>query len=151
MRARRRTAANRRPAFTLLEVVIIAVVLALMATIAIPRMSRAGNDDAALQTRAGHAALQTAIDIYAEEHAGDRPSLRDLPLALTGYTTTEGSPRTKHDRTPAHIYGPYLDAIPVIETGPARGSASIGDTPLPSVAWVYDERSGAVRPNTGRR
>ena len=68
-------AANRKSAFSLVELVIVIVIIGIIAAIAVPRISRGakGATDSAL--KGDLTALRSAIDLYAAEHGGSFPTV----------------------------------------------------------------------------
>ncbi len=52
-------------------------------------------------------------------------------------------------KAPAHIYGPYLRAIPGLPVNaPEKGSNGIAAAPGAGIGWVYTVQSGSIRANT---
>jgi hypothetical protein len=146
--------ALRRGVFSLLEVAVVLVVLAVVATIVGPRVSRAAAT--ARRPSLAHEHLLTgqlrmmrhAIDEYAADHHGRHPegAADQVVRQLTEYS--DGIGHTSPTRTRRHRLGPYLREIPAIPVGPARGKTTLAlpDQPLRDVAWVYDPTTGHVRP-----
>lgn len=140
---------QRSRAFSLIELVIVIVIIGIIAAIAVPRMSRgaAGATDAAL--RADLATLRAAIDLFHTEHEGLYPAEADIALQLTGYSNLAGTAVPVKD--PAHIYGPYLRAIPGLPVNAAeKGSNGIAAIPVAGIGWIYTIAAGAgnIRANT---
>lgn len=157
---------NRRAAssgFSVIEGVIVLVILGTIAAIAVPRMSRAGQN-AAENTLAGDMAVwRNALDLYQRDHNGSYPKdSTTLPAQLTQYTDLAGEVSTAKDGT--HIFGPYLRSVPPLpvtdpEDGAAvpQGSSTIGPVLIGGAptrfvpngyGWLYDG-AGNVYPNTG--
>lgn len=100
--------------FSLVEMAMVMATMAIIAMIAVPRMSRAADDAHAGALVANVRVLQGAIEMYAIEHGGLSPGQKadqsiDLSGArfaqrLTGLTTELGNT--------GGIYGPYLLRIP---------------------------------------
>src|SRR5688572_30331198 len=105
-----------RGLFSLMELGIVLVVLALVATVVGPRMSRAAAgpsphlQDDLLAGRLRM--LRVAIDEYAADHGGRFPEGDpDAVLhQLTGYSDRLG--HTSPTRNPRHRLGPYLREMP---------------------------------------
>jgi len=134
-------------AFSLLELVIVIAIVAVIAAIAIPRMSRGsrGADEAALE--GDLAVLRNAIEVFAAEHGNTYPSVSSIVKQLTQYTDALGHAQTNRDKT--HIYGPYVVKIPPLPVGPRKGGTDIAAEDAKDVGWIYDEKTGHIRANTG--
>ena len=140
-------------AFSLVELVIVVVILGVIAAIAVPRISRGarGASDSAL--RADLAAMRNGIDLYAAEHVGAFPAVATFEAQMTTYTDEAGAAVPVKDA--AHLYGPYLRAIPGLPvagaglTAGAKGDTAVAAAAGAGVGWVYDATSGAILANTG--
>ncbi len=142
-----KTSKQHSRAFSLIELVIVIVIIGIIAAIAVPRMSRgaAGATDAAL--RADLATLRAAIDLFHTEHEGLYPDEATIAAQLTGYSDLIGTAVPVKDA--AHIYGPYLRAIPGLPVNaPEKGSIGIAAAPGIGVGWVYASSDGSIRANT---
>lgn len=138
---------HRSRAFSLIELVIVIVIIGIIAAIAVPRMSRgaAGATDAAL--RADLATLRAAIDLYHTEHEGLFPTAADISLQLTTYSNLGGTAVAIKDT--AHIYGPYIRAIPSLPVNaPEKGSNGIAAVPGVGIGWIYTALNGTINANT---
>jgi len=80
-----------RRAFTLVEIMIVVVITAILAMIAIPRISGASDEarDSALKTDLR--VVRTQLQIYKNEHDGSYPDKQDFAAQLTGKTHADGS------------------------------------------------------------
>jgi len=131
--------------FSLVELITVVVILGLIATIAIPRMSRGAEGAAESALAADLALLEGAIERYRVDHVGDAPQLADMPAALLDYTSEQGAVSTTKDAT--HRLGPYIDRVPEMKLGELKGDTSIGPFSDAGVAWQYDESTGRIRAN----
>jgi prepilin-type N-terminal cleavage/methylation domain-containing protein len=164
--------------FTLVELLIVVIILAILAAIVIPQFSSATTDtqEAALDSNLG--GLRNAIELYKAQHtAYPGAGVSNGNAACTGtkgtataagaqafmdhllmYTDSAGNACTVGDST--FKYGPYLrkalpnDAI----SNPAKGSAvgdltvtATGAAIVPTVTtggWAYDSKSGQIVMNS---
>lgn len=155
-------------AFSVVELVVIAVILVLVAALSIPRSSQAAGADCELQLRAELKVLRNAIELYYYDHghwpaqkpdgiggaAGDpATALRQL----TGVTNRQG-----HVIVPTFgetHFGPYLaDGVPPCPAPPVIGKHGlfvISGEELPrfspsaaEAGWVYNCETGAIAANS---
>lgn len=151
--ARCRRAAQ-RPAFSLVELAMVVATIAMIAAVAVPRMSSAAerSRDAALV--ASTDVLQRALDMYSVEHY-------DLTAAhLDGVKDTDGTKFVQRLLRPTDeggnvggggaVFGPYLRTMPrntmnnlatVRVDGPAAGLGTHG--------WRYDSNANVIEPDDG--
>jgi len=132
--------------FSLLELVIVVAIVAILGTIAIPRMSRgsAGANDSAL--KGDLAVLRNAIDLYSAEHGGAYPTVANIVNQLTQYTDDAGAAQAAKDGT--HIYGPYVRKVPPLTVGARKNSTGIAAADAAGIGWIYTEATGDIRANT---
>jgi general secretion pathway protein G len=146
-------AANRKSAFSLVELVIVIVIIGIIAAIAVPRISRGakGATDSAL--KGDLTALRSAIDLYAAEHGGSFPTVAKFVEQLTTFTNAAGGDSAT--KTGAFIFGPYLKAIPglpvagVGTTGGAVGDKGVAAADAANIGWLYTVGTGDIIANTG--
>lgn len=134
----------RRPGFSLVELVIVVIILGIVASIALRRVSRHAEAGAASAAQQDVAVLQQAVERYRAEH-GTYPAADQVADQLTWYTDVFGAV-SKARGTP-YIYGPYVRRVPPVPLGPARGSTTIAATAGEGIGWIYDETTGEIKPN----
>jgi prepilin-type N-terminal cleavage/methylation domain-containing protein len=166
-------AQSRRSGFTLVELLIVVIILAILAAIVIPQFSSATVDAQESALDANAHAMRAAIDLYRVQHNGKYPGA----VAATGATCTVGTAGTGAINTaqavidqltkfssasgttcsgadPTTLLGPYLrkgvPAEPI--TNSATISVATAGTPLaPSAAtggWAYDVKTGQLVMNS---
>lgn len=133
---------NRRHAFTLVEVLIVVVIMAVLAATIIPQFSDSSKDAKISTAKFNLHTLRAQIQMYRTNHDGASPDA--ALLKLTQKTNAAGVQGT----TTAHIYGPYLSDIPVNSlTGGKVVAAPATVPPVAVVAnadWLYDAATGQV-------
>ena len=166
MRARTNTTIQ-QPAFSLVELIVVVVVIGILAAIAIPRLSRGTAKSGARATQCDLALLQRQIDLYAGEHGGVYPGFNQdgdnsahteeaFLAQLTMFSKYDG--KTKATSSPDHRYGPYLrKGMPVLKIGPKQGLNGVvvvtGSTELTyqesaDAGWLYNDTTGQIVTNS---
>ena len=141
-----------RSGFTLIEVLIVIVIMAVLAATIIPQFSSSTKDAQTSSVKFNAHALRSQIELYKAHHLGNYPEIIDSSLPqLTKASDVSGNTVDTPDA--AHPYGPYLDDIPVnpfnslktvaavatAGTRPTTGSGASG--------WQYDKTTGGIWPN----
>ncbi|RMF93904.1 MAG: type II secretion system protein [Planctomycetota bacterium] len=129
-----------RNAFTLIEVLIVVVIMAILAAVIIPQFT-ASTDDAKESSTAFNAhVLRSQLELYKIHHGSYPADLNMLTIA------------TDKDGNPGGQYGPYIDQIPVEPTTGSNGVNTAASKPAAPVAgdvgWVYIPTTGEIYPNT---
>ncbi len=135
---------QRRSAFTLIEVLIVVVIMAILAATIIPQFTDSTKDAKSSTVLFNLHTLRSQIQLYRTQHNGTAPSgtLAEL-LVSTDATGAQG--------TGANFpYGPYLRQIP---TNPYSNSAAVkvitndpaqaGDV-TGTNGWLYNTTSGSI-------
>jgi prepilin-type N-terminal cleavage/methylation domain-containing protein len=169
-----RIAAHSRPnGFTLVELLIVVIILAILAAIVIPQFSSATVDAQESALDANVHSLRAAIDLYRVQHGGKYPGA----VAATGATCTVGAAGTGAVNTaqavidqmtkyssaagttcsgadPTTLLGPYLrKGFPAepITNSTAIAVATAGTPLAPAAAtggWSYDVKTGQIVMNS---
>jgi general secretion pathway protein G len=134
---------QRRQAFTLIEVLIVVVILAIVGATVIPQITDS-TDAKASTVNLNLRTLRSQIQVYRTHHGGSPPSstLAEL-LASTDSTGAQGIGGN-------FPYGPYLREIPrnpisnaknvtIISSDPAQAADVTG-----SGGWLYNARTGNI-------
>jgi general secretion pathway protein G len=144
-RADTRLRAPRR-AFTIIEMLMVIVALAIMAGVVIPQVSSAVDDAKQGTMLANLHELTNAIERYRMDHSGQPPDKavgRSLPQ-LTAKTDVDGNIGTG----PEHIYGPYISRLPVNPLSDTAQVFLVSTAPPTSldrrIGWAYHLDSGQV-------
>jgi len=141
-----------RHAFTLIEVLIVVVIMAILAAVIIPQFASSTSDAKRSALEFNMHTLRSQIELYRIQH-GQYPQLtnEDLPQ-LYNATNASGEIGTPG---PAYPYGPYLaNQLPV---NPYNNSNKVAPVNTPGVkptavvsggaGWQYDQSTGAIWPN----
>ena len=141
--------------FTLTEVVVVVLIIGMLASMAIPRISQAANGASGAALVGDLMVVRKALIHYAAEHDNDfpGPSADRMVQQLTQYSDRSG--HTAGIRTKDAPYGPYLAQIPECPIGYNPGSREIvTDTnsppkpqPATTAGWVYNPDTGEFYPN----
>jgi len=135
---------DRRSAFTLIEVLIVVVIMAILAATIIPQFTDSTKDAKASTVKFNLATLRSQIQLYRAQHNGLNPSA--TLVELTTNTDVSGAQGTGAN----YPYGPYLRQIPanpfsnsntvtVIAVDPAVAGSVTG-----SGGWLYNTTTGNV-------
>ena len=140
----------RRRAFTLIEVLIVVVIMAVLAATIIPQFSASTEDAKTSQLSFNVHTLRSQIELYKVHHLGNYPAITgtDLPQ-LTSETDAAGAVNSGASDPATYPYGPYVEGE--LPTNPfndantvAAGTGAAGDG---SSGWQYDATSGGIWPN----
>ena len=126
--------------FTLVELLIVLMVLAILAALVIPQYVSATDESrqSALKMNLFHVRQQ--LSMYKQEH-GEFPSLEQFTAQMTRPTDASGNPLA-HDA--AGALGPYLREVPI---NPYNDLRTVGDGTPGTSGWYYDPDSGAFHAN----
>jgi len=129
----------KRSGFTLIEVLIVVVIMAVLAATIIPQFSTSTKDAEDSQIDFNLHTLRSQIELYKVQHGGSYPAITTNLQALTVKTNSDGTTTG----TPA--IGPYLLEIPVNgRTGSGTVTASTTGTERTGGGWLYDAATGKI-------
>ena len=135
-----KTTRNRFEGFTLIEVLIVVVIMAVLAATIIPQFTDSTKDARESSMVFNLHTLRAQIQLYKAQHAGNLPSA-DLAELIKG-TNLDGSDGTK--------FGPYMQSIPVNSfTDSNTVTPIIGVTPVAGDVtsgggWLYNATTGNI-------
>ncbi|MGI8980458.1 MAG: type II secretion system protein [Pirellulaceae bacterium] len=139
---------SRRSAFTLVEILIVVVILAILAAAVIPQFTDSTNDAKNSTSLFNLNTFRSQIAIYRAQHGGLNPTGAD-GAAITAQLTTKTNADGTFTGTPT--LGPYLQAIPnntavvdptkqalikVVVVDPTANDAAFG--------WIYNKANGNI-------
>src|SRR5436190_16716944 len=134
---------ERRSAFTLIEVLIVVVIMAILAATIIPQFTDSTKDAKSSTVKFNLATLRSQIQLYRTQHNGLNPSATLVELTqLTDLSGTAGTGAT-------FVYGPYLREIPM---NPFTNSKTVTTTtadplttaPAGTGGWIYNATTGNI-------
>jgi general secretion pathway protein G len=140
----------RRNAFTLIEVLIVVIIMAILAATIIPQFSSSTSDAKKSSLKFNVQTMNTQIQLYMQQHNGKLPTFAAFSDQLTKPTDVTGATTGTN-----LIYGPYIQSQ--IPANPYTGSnavvkvATAGTVPTALVSggagWQYDETTGGFFAN----
>jgi len=137
---------KKREGFTLVEVLIVVVIMAVLAATIVPQFSDSSRDAKISTAQFNLSTLRGQIEMYKAQHNSIVPALGTLE-ELTKKTDVGGTIGTTAG---THIYGPYIRVIP---SNPLNASNTVTViTNSPAVAgdvtgtggWLYNKTTGEV-------
>ena len=144
------TKLRRHCGFTLIEVLIVVVIMAVLAATIIPQFSSSTKDAQTSTVNFNSKTLRSQIELYRANHLSTYPAITNNALPqLTGTTDVNGNIGTGA----AFTFGPYLDAVP---SNPFNGLATIGPVATPGTTptvgdgkygYQYDVTTGNIFPD----
>jgi len=142
----------RRSAFTLIEVLIVIIIMAVLAATIIPQFSSSTTDAKTASVQFNLHTIRSQLELYKTQHLGTVPALTKFVDQMTKKSDASGA--TTGDPTTL-IFGPYIQTQ--VPANPFNGSnalvavATPGSIPTGVVAggggWQYDESNGGFYPN----
>lgn len=139
---------HRRNAFTLIEVLIVVIIMAVLAATIIPQFSSSTKDAKESSLGFNQHTVRSQIEMYKVHHLAEYPEFANLETQLTEATNISGGTTGE---TP---YGPYMTEIPANPFNDSNAIVAVatpGTEPAAVVAggagWQYDETTGGFYPN----
>jgi type II secretion system protein G len=139
LRPTRRTACRR--GFTLVEVLIVVVIMAILASIVIPTVSDGTNEAKRGAIAADLQILRKQIELYKQQHNSQPPASLDLLTKTTNLAGTVGT-------GPTFNLGPYIREMPVnpytdsAKVTPSATNPPTAATGAADAGWLYHSSGG---------
>jgi prepilin-type N-terminal cleavage/methylation domain-containing protein len=134
--------------FTLVEILIVVIILAIIAAVVMPQFGQATTDSRSAALMSDVQTLRRQLQVYKAEHLNAYPGT-NLVAQMTLYSDTSGSTNAAQSSTFPH--GPYVVSFP---KNPVSGDATVrfatnaGDlfvAPLVDGGWYYNAITGEFR------
>jgi general secretion pathway protein G len=134
---------QRRSAFTLIEVLIVVVIMAILAATIIPQFTDSTKDAKSSTGKMNLSTLRSQIQLYRTQHNGLNPTGTLVELTQT----TDVSGATGSGAT--FVYGPYFRQIPInpftnLNTVTTTTSDPLTTAPAGTGGWIYNPTTGNV-------
>lgn len=130
---------RRRSGFTLVEVLMVAVILAILAVIVVPQFSDASTDVKHSAVQATLHTVRSQLELYKAQHAGKYPTRAAFADAMTKKTKADGTVDASDGQ-----FGPYLLQVPI---NPVDSISTLASSQDGTGGWFYDETSGVFKSN----
>ncbi len=135
-----------RPAFTLVEILIVVIILGILAGIVIPNITGVTTISREANLKENLSKIRAHIQVYRNQHA-DFPTGADFGAQMTKHTNFTGG--TSDARSDVYRFGPYIEQMPpnpITSTAAIRTSTNPAEAFPPGDAdggWWYNEVTGA--------
>lgn len=128
--------------FTLVEILIVVVIMAVLAAAITPQFTDSTNDAKVSTSKHNIRVLRAQLEVYRTQHNGNYPPLlADLTKKTNADHTTTGTP----------TLGPYCREIPA---DPSTGSNAVATSSADPIVvsgttggWIYNNSTGEIRIN----
>jgi len=132
---------SKRSAFTLVEVLIVVVIMAILAATIIPQFTDSTNDAKASTSKFNLHTMRSQIELYKAHHNGDLPDAALVKLTIA----------TDADGNAGGPFGPYMREIPANPFTNVNTVKSItsdppgpGDVTSGGGGWLFNATTGGI-------
>ncbi|MEN6450883.1 MAG: type II secretion system protein [Thermoguttaceae bacterium] len=138
---------KRRNAFTLIEVLIVVIIMAVLAATIIPQFSSSTNDAKLSSVKFNLRTIRAQVEMYKIHHNGSVPALATFADQMTGTTNSSGAVGTGTGYT----YGPYFQGqvpanpynnLNTLKTTTATTEADAKAAVDGGSGWLYNATTG---------
>lgn len=143
------SAKARRSGFTLVEILIVVVIMAVLAATIIPQFTASSEDAKVSALKYNLHTLRSQIELYRMQHNGNAPAITDGTLPqLLGTTNADGEIGTGTN----YPYGPYITGPfpvnPLDNKSDVVATSTWPGTATAAGGWLYQASTGKIAPNT---
>ena len=131
---------NNSGGFTLVELLIVAIILAILAAIVIPQFGEASTDVKISAVKASLHTVRTQLELYRFQHNETYPELTKWSDQMTKKTDADGTVNA------SGAFGPYLLQVPI---NPMDNSSAMDNNQDGDGGWAYNETSGVFQADDG--
>ena len=133
---------ERRNAFTLIEILIVVVIMAILAATIIPQFTDSTADAEVATVEFNLNTMRAQIELFKAQHGGTPPA-----YDLVNTTITELTTATTHNGS---SYGPYMVSIPENTITGSSVVAASAANPIAAATgttggWIYNATTGEIR------
>jgi general secretion pathway protein G len=134
--------------FTLVEVLIVVIILAILAAIVLPQFSTASSDARVSSLKTNLQSMRGQIQTYKVQHSDLYPD-SDFESQMTLFTSVSGGTAALKDAT--YFYGPYIPSVPLNPLSNSRGVRIVSGATTSFIApttdggWWYNSTTGEFR------
>lgn len=125
-------------AFTLVELLMVAVILAILAAVIVPQFGEASTDVKMSSLKATLATVRSQLEMYKVQHKATYPTRAKFEDLMTKRTDSDG--KVADDAK----YGPYLLRMPV---NPIDDKSTLAAKQDGTGGWAYNETTGSFQSN----
>ncbi len=143
---------RRHAGFTLIEVLIVVVTVAILAAAVIPQFSSSAKDSQEASLKLNLQSLRKYVQLYKAQHFEKVPNGSSNLVQLTSATDSTGAVSSNGEVDGTHPFGPYVQSIPPQHfsgsTTVRLVLGSMGTVPAATAApgggWVYRITTGEI-------
>jgi general secretion pathway protein G len=136
---------RRKSGFTLVEVLIVVMIMAILAATIVPQFANSTNDAKLSTAKFNLQTLRSQVEMYKSQHNGAAPN-----ATLTSLTSSTNSSGTIGTAGPSFPYAPYMVSLPLnyisnsnaVAAAPANGVAPTAT--VAGAGWLYDVTTGKI-------
>ena len=129
-----------RGGFTLVELLIVAIILAILAAVVIPQFGESAQSTKISVVKSTLHTVRSQLELYRLQHNTTYPKLLTWSNQMTKKTDADGTVNA------SGLYGPYLLAMPV---NPMDNSSDIDGLQDGDGGWAYDDINGVFQADDG--
>ncbi len=139
-------------AFTLIEVLIVVVIMAILAGTVITNFSSSTKDAMESAVKSNLRTMRSQIELYSVDHDNHYPEIQGNDLQQLYRATNDAGQMDVPG--PLYPHGPYIDSVPYNpydDSNRVTAVAAAGQKPAGPVGslggWQYDQSTGEIWPN----